>query len=63
MDKHDNRFSQLVISESAASCMVENFAISPLGQLNLNEKLINELLETKGIKFDTTSFAKYIPTF
>lgn len=63
MDKHENRFSQLVISESAASCMAENFAISPIGHLDLNQTSINELFYSSRIKFDTTSYAIYIPIF
>ena len=31
--------------------------------MNLNEERLNALFNVTDIKFDTTSFAKYIPTF
>jgi len=36
-----NMVSQLVVSDSAASCWAENFAQSPYGQLSFNKTQLN----------------------
>ena len=59
----DMAVSTLAISESAASCMFEQFWNSPLGSLNLNQKSLNTLFNETTIKFDTSSYSKYIPLF
>ena len=48
-------FSQLVVSESAASCFMNSWARSHVGKFNLDEDKINLLLETDWIKFNTTA--------
>ena len=53
----------MAISDSSASCMFEQFFNSPLGHLNLNEKTMNQLFNVTDIKFDTSSYAKYLPIF
>jgi len=59
----DMATSTIAISDTAASCMAEQFWNSPLGQLNLNEKTLNELFNETSLQFDTTSYSKYIPLF
>jgi len=59
----DQEFSQLVISESAATCGLNNIAKSPIGKLDLNEDRMNQFFGVNNLKFDTTSFAKHIPIF
>jgi hypothetical protein len=59
----DQEFSQLVISESATTCGLNNIARSPIGKLDLNEQRLNQFFGVNNLKFDTTSFAKHIPVF
>jgi len=51
------------MSESAATCLLNSMARSPLGNVNLNEERLNKFFGVNDIKFDTSSFAKYIPMF
>ena len=37
----DDTFSQIVITESAATCAITNLAFSPIGQLHFNENKLN----------------------
>lgn len=55
--------SYVSITDNAATCMVEQFFNSPIGHLNLNEKSMNQLFNVTDIKFDTTSYSKYLPLF
>lgn len=50
------------MSEAAATCLLNELAKSRIGQINLNEERLNALFNVTDIKFDTTSFAKYIAT-
>lgn len=59
----DQEFSQLVISESAATCALNNIAKSPIGRLDFNEDRLNQFFAVNNLKFDTTNFAKHIPIF
>lgn len=59
----DQEFSQLVISESAASCALSNIALSNIGKLDFNEKRLNQFFSVDNLKFDTSAFAKHIPIF
>jgi len=43
--------------------MMNSIALSKLGKLNLNEERLNALFNVTDIKFDTSSFEKYIPMF
>jgi hypothetical protein len=51
------------MTESAASCMSNAIAESPIGKLNLNQEKINQLFNVTDIKTDTTSIAAHIPLF
>ena len=56
-------FSQLVFSESAASCMLNSFSQAQIGRIHLNEDKINKLFSTDGIGYDSTYIAPQIPIF
>jgi hypothetical protein len=58
-----NTYSQLVVSESAAGCILNNLAVSPIGRLILDENRINQLFKKSGMKFNTNSLATYLPIF
>jgi hypothetical protein len=51
------------MTESAASCMCNAIAESPIGKLNLNQEKINQFFNVTDIKTDTSSIAKHIPLF
>ena len=57
----DTSESQIVVSQSAASCMLNAVAKSSLGNLDLNEKRIMQWLNVTDIKFDTTNMEKHFP--
>jgi len=63
MQKNDATISQLAITESAFTCMLNNIAASEIGHYNLNEERLEQFFNVPGIKFDTTNFAKHIPLF
>lgn len=48
-------FSQLVISESAASCFMNSWAKSHIGKFDLTEDKLNMMFETDYIKLNTTA--------
>ena len=50
-------FSQLVITESAFSCMMNSISQSPIGRLHLNSETLNQLFETDEIMFNSTTIA------
>lgn len=54
-------FSQLVITDAAATCIAEAVQQSKLGKFILNEHTLNELLGTEGLKWDTTHLKQKIP--
>jgi hypothetical protein len=56
-------FSQLVVSESAASCFMNTWAGSDIGRFELDEERINLLFETNDLKFNTTAIGTQIPLF
>jgi hypothetical protein len=56
-------FSQLVISESAASCFMNTWAGSNIGKFDLDEEKINLLFEMDDLKFDTSAISSQIPLF
>lgn len=59
----DSAYSQLVISDSAASCMAKTIARSPIGRIELDETRINKLFARSDIKLDSSSLAEHIPIF
>jgi len=59
----DQEFSQLVMSESAATCALSNIAQSNIGKLDFNEARLNQFFGVDNIKFDSSAFAKHIPIF
>ena len=63
MGLDEKYYSQLVISESAASCIADSVTRSPIGKLELDETRMNQLFERNDIKLDSTSIAEHIPIF
>jgi len=61
--KNDAVYSQLVISESAASCIAKSMSRSNIGTLDLDESRMNTLFSRNDIKLNTTSIAEHIPIF
>jgi short subunit fatty acids transporter len=60
---NSEQFSQLVISESALACMMNQIAKSKIGKLDLNEQRFNDLFLTQGIKLDSQSIYEHLPIF
>lgn len=53
--------SQLVISESAASCIANSVAKSRLGHLVLDTRTVSDLWAEPGLNFTTTTLGKHFP--
>jgi len=60
---NSNTFSQLVISESAASCIANSMANSKIGKTYLDKQAINKAFKTTNLEFDTTSMQQFFPIF
>lgn len=56
-------FSQIVMSESVATCWANNLAKSKLGKLNIDTPRLNKLFGKTDLKWDTTTLAEHIPLF
>jgi len=55
--------SQLVITESEANCIANQFAKSDLAHYNVNEVRFNQMFMSEGMKLDTTSLSHHIKIF
>lgn len=53
--------SQLVVSESAATCIANSVAKSHLGHIALNRNTVSALWDEPELGFDTTSLEKHFP--
>jgi hypothetical protein len=51
-------FSQLVVSESAAKCMANTMAASPIGFIHLNTHTMRELFRVQDFTFNTQTVAQ-----
>lgn len=60
---NSNTFSQLVISESAATCIANSMANSRLGRTYLDKESINKAFKRKDLDFDTNSMQHWLPIF
>lgn len=60
-DIHDQ--SQLVIGESAATCILYQWSKSPLGRFHMNEEKFNSMFNVEGYSFNTSSLAPHIKLF
>jgi hypothetical protein len=60
---NSNTFSQLVISESAATCIANSMANSRIGNVFFDKARINKAFKTKNLEFDTTSMQHFLPMF
>jgi hypothetical protein len=56
-------YSQVVMTESAASCFFNSVAASPIGSFNLNQNKTNMLFNVTDIATDTSAMANHIPIF
>ena len=59
----DSKTSQIVITDSAFSCGLNNVAKSLIGHLRFNEDQLNTFFGVNYLKFDTSSFKKHMPIF
>jgi len=59
----DTSDSQLIVSESAMTCILNQYAKSRIGVFDLNEERWNKLFNVKGLKLDTNSIAEHLPIF
>lgn len=53
----------MVISESAASCIVNSMANSAIGRTYLDKNRINKAFKTTNLEFDTSSMQHFLPIF
>ena len=60
---NSNTFSQLVISQSAASCIANSMAKSKIGKTFLDKERINKAFKTTNLEFDSSSMQKFLPIF
>ena len=56
-------FSQLVVSESAATCIANQMARSQIGRVYLTEDKINKMLGKRNLKLTTTSMNQHLTIF
>ena len=66
VNETDRADSQIVMSESAASCWMNKFAQSDIGVVTLNEDTVNKFWADSGYErenavFDTTSMQEHYP--
>lgn len=61
--KESTEKSQLVISESAANCMLNQWARSHLGVIDLNEERFNKFFKVEGYKMNTSTISQFIKIF
>jgi hypothetical protein len=52
---NSDTFSQIVISESAATCILNSFANSEIGQVQLNKPLLNEMFGMQHLEWTSSS--------
>ena len=60
---NSDTFSQLVITESAFACMMNQFSQSPIGQLHLDTNSMKEMFSIDDLNFTSTYIAPQIPLF
>ena len=65
METTDAAFSQLVISEASANCMINSIATSTVGKIILNKEKLSAMFggQLDDTDFDSTSIAKELPIF
>jgi len=60
---NSEKFSQFVVSESAATCTLNNFMASPIGRIELNTDKVNQLFYRDDLRLDTDFIFDYMPVF
>lgn len=62
--EQSDTFSQLVVTESAATCILENFAKSPIGKVILMPDNVADFFDGRNdIKLNTSYLKKFFPIF
>jgi hypothetical protein len=56
-------YSQLVVGESAMTCIFNQISKSPIGKISLNTKKFNQLFKVEDYSLNTTSIASHIKIF
>lgn len=59
----NNDYSQMVISEAAATCAMSTFAKSNIGTVYLNQESLEELFLLDDMPFTTSSIYSNLPIF
>ena len=60
---NSDTFSQIVVSESAATCILNSFANSEIGQVQLNKGLLNEMFGKHDLEWTSSSLVEQLPMF
>ena len=60
---NSDTFSQIVVSESAATCILNSFANSEIGQVQLNKGLLNEMFGKHNLEWTSSSLVEQLPMF
>lgn len=63
MEFSNNDYSQMVISDAAATCAMATFAKSNIGTVFLNQKALEALFFVEDLTFTTSSIAANLPIF
>lgn len=63
MDFHDgyDDFSQILVTEDAATCWVNQIARSAIGHVHLDREKVNAFFDTEGMYFTTTTVKSAFP--
>ena len=60
---NNDQVSQLVLTDSAATCAANQLAKSPIGQIQFNSAKWNQFWHVDDFKLDTSSIKKHIKLF
>jgi len=63
MEFSNNAYSQLVVSDAAATCMMETISKSKIGKLFINKQHLRDLFNDQELEFDSTSVESMLPIF
>jgi len=60
---NENGYSQLVISESAATCIANQVAKSNIGVIDINRRTFVDIHDGEDLNFTSTTLAPHLPIF
>jgi len=63
MEFSNNGYSQLVISDAAATCMMETVGHSKIGKIYIKQDTIRQLFGNEELTFTTSSIGQMLPLF